>query len=418
MSISLQQARDLVKKMVNHATVERVASNRHHLMDPDWESNFRVVDLANKDVKITKLVANEILSLLKQHSKDPRVIWLVIVLLETCVKNCGISFHKEIATKEFVERLKKIAGKKISKPGQKFIPRSAEDFQNERVENKVLQLIQSWGPLHPLQMPIFEETYHELVEKGIQFPTPSPEDILPLTEDQHLMIQRKSSDSIKLPEEIKTFLNEVKTTVTLLESILENKGPNENLSENEIAQELVLNCEAKKKKLQEYVEQYLSGKDENLISTLLLAFEKVEKVLANYQFSESGKIISDIEMKEMETENEHATIDRTISIRSSPQMEIPKRQRKREEENSEISNEQKKSFSSSSPSSSSPAAAAEAEAQSSFLLSKSPLELGIDYLESITNAMKCDHIKPKDELLEWLMSSSIPILAPIKNENN
>ena len=77
--------------------------------------------------------------------KSPRIQYLALVLLETCVKNCEKAFS-EIAAERVLDEMMKLI----------------EDLQtivNNR--NKAFMLIESWGEStnEPRYFPVYEETY-------------------------------------------------------------------------------------------------------------------------------------------------------------------------------------------------------------------------------------------------------------------
>lgn len=52
-----------------------------------------------------------------------------LLVLESCVKNCGPTFHSEVATKTFMDELDEII----------------KSNTNEKIKEKILELIQTWA---------------------------------------------------------------------------------------------------------------------------------------------------------------------------------------------------------------------------------------------------------------------------------
>eukprot|EP00619_Florenciella_sp_RCC1007_P017934 CAMPEP_0205943426 /NCGR_PEP_ID=MMETSP1325-20131115/60448_1 /ASSEMBLY_ACC=CAM_ASM_000708 /TAXON_ID=236786 /ORGANISM="Florenciella sp., Strain RCC1007" /LENGTH=216 /DNA_ID=CAMNT_0053314235 /DNA_START=17 /DNA_END=663 /DNA_ORIENTATION=- len=129
----------------------------------DWGANMQMVDEVNStdnsDVlsEAVRLVRKRI-----QH-KNPRVVMTSLTLTETLVKNCHTAFHKQVATKKFMDSMGAVARNFGSKSGR-------DDLE---VADKALELIQAWGeafmPMRQ-QLPLFFETWDALRREGFRFP--------------------------------------------------------------------------------------------------------------------------------------------------------------------------------------------------------------------------------------------------------
>ncbi|KAJ8664463.1 hypothetical protein QAD02_006125 [Eretmocerus hayati] len=99
----------------------------HLLLEPDWPTILSLCDLIRQNdispkqalAAITKKITNE----------NPHVAGFGLLVLESCVKNCGSLIHDEVGTKQYMEQLKEIA----------------KTTKQEPVRNKILELIQAWA---------------------------------------------------------------------------------------------------------------------------------------------------------------------------------------------------------------------------------------------------------------------------------
>mmetsp|Transcript_11454 Transcript_11454/g.26061 ORF Transcript_11454/g.26061 Transcript_11454/m.26061 type:complete len:524 (+) Transcript_11454:46-1617(+) len=138
------------------------------LIGPDWGANMNVCDQINA---LGEDGSREGLKCMRKRlkHKNPKVQILTLTLLETAMKNCGINFHLQVASSEFMKELAAIGGKKIAVDGN--------------VQEKALELIQAWAEaFHELRddLPMFDEVYHKLKAEGIRFPARNVDAMPPL----------------------------------------------------------------------------------------------------------------------------------------------------------------------------------------------------------------------------------------------
>lgn len=129
------------EKMVEEATSDT-------LDGPDWSSNLYICDAINaEDVSAVQVVRS-----IKRRiaAKDPRVQYLALALLETCVKNCEEeAFSEAVGTERVADEVIRLIED----------PRTVLD--NTR---KALCLIEALGG------PVYQETVKGLKSRGIRFP--------------------------------------------------------------------------------------------------------------------------------------------------------------------------------------------------------------------------------------------------------
>lgn len=132
----LFQAPNPTDKLVEDATSE-------NLEEPDWAMNLELCDMINQE----KINSVDLIRGIKKRimMKQPRIQYLALVLLETCVKNCEKAFS-EVAAERVLDEMVKL----IDDP---------QTVVNNR--NKALILIEAWGESTSelRYLPVFEETY-------------------------------------------------------------------------------------------------------------------------------------------------------------------------------------------------------------------------------------------------------------------
>ncbi|RWW83672.1 hypothetical protein BHE74_00007807, partial [Ensete ventricosum] len=94
------QNQNEAEKIVEEATSEK-------LDGPDWSANLMICDMVNSDndsgIEFIRGIKKRIMS------KNPRVQYLALLLLETCVKNCEMAFSVVAAERVLDEMVKLIA---------------------------------------------------------------------------------------------------------------------------------------------------------------------------------------------------------------------------------------------------------------------------------------------------------------------
>lgn len=123
-------------KLVKDATSEL-------LNGPDWALNLQVCDMINHE----KIDRGEVIRGVKRrlNAMSPRIQYLALVLLETCVKNCDMAFC-EVASERVLDDMVKL----IDDPQTIFSNR-----------NKALKMIEAWGESRRelRYLPVYADTY-------------------------------------------------------------------------------------------------------------------------------------------------------------------------------------------------------------------------------------------------------------------
>ncbi|RYH29772.1 hypothetical protein EON65_07295 [archaeon] len=134
-------------QMVKHAT-------DNLRLVPDWTQNLEICDHVNRRLENIDTVIKAIHRRLQDNNQN--TIFLTLVLLETCMKNCGPNFHASF-DRTLMDDVVKIA-------------KSSKGTKNSE---EALRLIQQWGRVFEAKrvtLPLFFDTFVGLKSRGISFP--------------------------------------------------------------------------------------------------------------------------------------------------------------------------------------------------------------------------------------------------------
>ncbi|CAF1305732.1 unnamed protein product [Rotaria sordida] len=121
------------------------------LLEPDWESILQLCDIVKTQEVTPKYTIQSIKK--KFRHENAHVILNSLQCLESIVKNCGGSIHKEVAQKDMMDALKELA-----KNGP------------EQIRDKILELIQCWSYGLGQEYKIFTDTYNLMKLENYHFP--------------------------------------------------------------------------------------------------------------------------------------------------------------------------------------------------------------------------------------------------------
>jgi len=124
------------------------------LLEPDWSSIMMICDAIRQGDTNPKYAVAAIKK--KFYHQNPHAALYALQVMESCVKNCGVLIHDEIATKGFMEELREL------------VKQTTEDS----IKNKVLELIQTWGTAfrNSKKYRIVTDTLHLMQAEGWKFP--------------------------------------------------------------------------------------------------------------------------------------------------------------------------------------------------------------------------------------------------------
>ncbi|VDK83213.1 unnamed protein product [Litomosoides sigmodontis] len=124
------------------------------LIDPNWDAIIECVDLIRGGEVPVKAAAAAIKR--RYHNENPHVAHHALLVLEACMKNCGVKFHAEIATRDFMEDLKNLS----------------LDTTPDKVKNKILELLQCWALAfkNKPEYKIVVDTHNLMKLAGFDFP--------------------------------------------------------------------------------------------------------------------------------------------------------------------------------------------------------------------------------------------------------
>ncbi|KAG5244271.1 TOM1 protein [Salix suchowensis] len=269
--------------MVN-SMVERATSDM--LIGPDWAMNIEICDICNRDPIQAKDIVKGIKK--KLGSRNSKVQLLALTLLETMIKNCGDIVHMNVAEKDLLHEMVKIAKKK-------------PDFH---VKEKILTLIDTWqeafdGPR--ARYPQYYAAYQELLRAGAVFP-PRTERAAPVftpPQTQPLSSYPQNLRSIEYPQGAAESSVESEFPTLSLTEIQNARGIMDVLAEmlnaldpsnkeglrQEVIVDLVEQCRTYKQRVVHLVN---STSDESLLCQGLSLNDDLQRVLVRHESISSG----------------------------------------------------------------------------------------------------------------------------------
>ncbi|CAA6669628.1 unnamed protein product [Spirodela intermedia] len=256
----LFQSQNQAEKIVEDATSET-------LEGPDWASNLEICDMINSE----KVNSVELIRGIKKRIvlKDPRVQYLALVLLETCVKNCEKAFS-EVAAERILDEMVKLIDDPQTVVGNR---------------DKALMLIESWesrGMSSELEIsghtipgrdneslaPIF--TPPTSVPEGAAANAHVPQELL-----RDVPVQGLSS------EQSKEALDVARNSIELLSTVLSSSPQQDVLKDDDLTTALVQQCRQSQYTVQRIIET--AGDDEALLFEALNVNDEIQKVLSKHE---------------------------------------------------------------------------------------------------------------------------------------
>lgn len=124
-------------------------------ISPDWSKNLEICDQINLHRDNPELAIRAIRRRLTDN--DQQTVYLALILLETCMKNCGTDFASYV-DRSIMDEIVNIGAK-----GTKGVKNQEE----------ALRLIQQWARIFEQRrssFPLFFDTYMSLKSRGVTFP--------------------------------------------------------------------------------------------------------------------------------------------------------------------------------------------------------------------------------------------------------
>ncbi|TKS91575.1 ADP-ribosylation factor-binding protein GGA1 [Collichthys lucidus] len=280
--------------------------------DTDWSSIHAFCDQLNNDLEgpqlATRLLAHKIQSPQEWEAMQ------ALLVLETCMKNCGKRFHNEVGKFRFLNELIKVVS-----------PKYLGSRSPEPVKKKVLELIYSWTLGLPDEAKI-SDAYQMLKKQGIikqdpelppdkllNLPPPRPKNAIFEDEEKSKMLSRLLNSSH--PEDLKAAnklikemvqedqkraekvskrvnaIQEVKESVTLLTQLLQDyDSTGSNQSNAELVQDLYQRCE----KMRPTLFRLASDTEDNdeALAEILQANDSLTHVINLYKQQVKGEIVN------------------------------------------------------------------------------------------------------------------------------
>uniref|UniRef100_A0A3P8T177 Golgi associated, gamma adaptin ear containing, ARF binding protein 1 n=1 Tax=Amphiprion percula TaxID=161767 RepID=A0A3P8T177_AMPPE len=280
--------------------------------DTDWSSIHAFCDQLNNDLEgpqlATRLLAHKIQSPQEWEAMQ------ALLVLETCMKNCGKRFHSEVGKFRFLNELIKVVS-----------PKYLGSRSPEPVKKKVLELIYSWTLGLPEEAKI-SDAYQMLKKQGIikqdpelppdkllSLPPPRPKNAIFEDEEKSKMLSRLLNSSH--PEDLKAAnklikemvqedqkraekvskrvnaIQEVKESVSLLTQLLQDYDSSTTSQSNtELIQDLYQRCE----KMRPTLFRLASDTEDNdeALAEILQANDSLTHVINLYKQQVKGEIVN------------------------------------------------------------------------------------------------------------------------------
>jgi hypothetical protein len=269
------------------------------LQQPDWENIIKIVDIVNAHPhSASDLIIPKMMEVIKDE-KNPKIVWLSLIVIDSCVKNCCEEFIGKICNKEFMRRMKKIIYKRYIKKKRAGTPTA--QYKNQCGE-KAAHMVQAWGiAFHSKKLrqryPLFFTTYKHCVnDKGVRFPEASKDDTPVVTHEKeggkshHHHHGKKSTGGDRLRESIKNnstinpkiqeIVNGVRDNVKFLSEMLKSDS-----KDPQTIEQIVTAIKEKQALITSTIQ---NTENENVTSLLLQTFEEAEAILKKFNKSDNN----------------------------------------------------------------------------------------------------------------------------------
>ncbi|KAJ0058215.1 hypothetical protein NL108_009108 [Boleophthalmus pectinirostris] len=280
--------------------------------DTDWSSIHAFCDKLNNDLEgpqlATRLLAHKVQSPQEWEAMQ------ALLVLETCMKNCGKRFHSEVGKFRFLNELIKVVS-----------PKYLGSRSPEPVKKKVLELIYSWTLALPDEAKI-TDAYQMLKKQGIikqdpelppdklmGLPPPRPKNTIFEDKEKSKMLSRLLNSSH--PEDLKAAnklikemvqedqrrtekvskrvnaIQEVNESVALLTQLLQEYDTNTSSQSNaELLQDLYQRCEKMRPTLFRLASD--TEDSDEALAEILQANDNLTQVINLYKQQVKGEIVN------------------------------------------------------------------------------------------------------------------------------
>ncbi|KAK7793068.1 hypothetical protein R5R35_013513 [Gryllus longicercus] len=133
--------------------LEKATSNLR--LEPDWPTILQICDLIRQGDVQPKYALGAVKK--KLYNANPHSAMFGLLVLESCVKNCGHLIHDEVGTKQYMEQLRELV----------------KTTSHDNVKAKVLELIQAWAYAfrNSPKYRAVQDTLNIMKTEGYKFPT-------------------------------------------------------------------------------------------------------------------------------------------------------------------------------------------------------------------------------------------------------
>ncbi|OMJ92014.1 hypothetical protein SteCoe_5331 [Stentor coeruleus] len=277
------------------------------IKEPDVGVNLEIADMMNSRRRYCLEGIEYFKQLLK--STDLKTIDLTMTLLETCVKNCNVNFHRYVCTRDMMPNIVQLLKRRRKKLN--LVEKLAGIYKNQgwrKIEDRVLAMVQLWADTFMMQedtYPAFMRVYRELRQDGLKFPPrdpnerfmikfegePSPafeladmEQTAPKVESRGGEERKRSQQPSReeVPQLLQSDVDNLKEGLKVLETILCEARDVKELQEPR-AKDYIRKCRSGQKKLMWVVSYKTETADETSVMQLIDIMEYVNNKMEAFK---------------------------------------------------------------------------------------------------------------------------------------
>ncbi|KAI8922909.1 VHS domain-containing protein [Entophlyctis helioformis] len=291
---------------------------------PNLALNLEICDLINKKAKTYPRDAA--FAILKHVNRgNTSAAYMAITLLDNCVKNCGYPFHLVLGSKEFLNELVRRFPETPGSIGM--------------TQHRILEMIQLWNATlcvnsrYKEDFKHINDMYRLLMYKGYRFPELSADAVTSFSVDgnglkteEELEAEDRKAHGVKLEEllrkgtpaalaqandlmkimagydpnakpdykkEVNQEIDRIESRVILLNDMLNQKRPGDNLKNDGTIEELYSNAKSAQTKLQNFI---ANNDDEDRLARLLELNDLINTVIQKHRDIRQGKPVQHNDM--------------------------------------------------------------------------------------------------------------------------
>jgi len=272
-------------------------STSENMTHPDSQMFVEICNIINSRADMPK----QAMLIIRKRimSKHPKTVYLCLELLEVAANACEISFHTQIASKDFMLVISSLVSKDIDKT----------------VFEKLCHLVKYWVQIfEPYRdiLPTFFEFYNALQKKGVEFPSyveskyayllknkPKPQkqshtesyegsyaESTGRSNQGTFYSSQQQSTSKGMPPKLKKDLELVRQNVNLTNEMIDAHDIREDVRKNDVLTDLMQTLKAMEHKLRDFIEKQT---EEETLNFLLQLNDDINLTFERYKDIRKGQ---------------------------------------------------------------------------------------------------------------------------------